>query len=243
MSHYYTTDGELVEGANIRNVRKDGLLPSVTTVLPSPNLSFWVEDVAIETTMRFIFDNEIDPFDWTHRGKDWDGFKKEIKALAQAERSKYATWGTIVHGAIEAVLKGDKDEYVRLGKWWGDCGKACFGLRRSVDAALRALGELRDGKILREQYPWLRGHGGHIVADFKFSKSKSFKKEWGVQLGAYCSLAVEEYGIVNPAAASILLSSENEGEYKIKLYSPEDCVDLSERFDKYLEFWRFDNEL
>ena len=54
-SHYYTWGGQLVEDSDLRQAKRDGLLPSVTTVLAiadKPGIRKWREDVGPEEADR-----------------------------------------------------------------------------------------------------------------------------------------------------------------------------------------------
>ena len=55
MGHWYRTDGTLVDGADLRQARKEGLLPSVTTILDlldKPGLNKWKLRVGPEEADR-----------------------------------------------------------------------------------------------------------------------------------------------------------------------------------------------
>ena len=103
-SHWYTKDGKPAYGANMTQARKDGLLPSVTSILQvigKPGLDAWKMNELIAVAAEC-------PRGCGESVEDWG---RHVHTKSQ-EKSRVAREnGTIMHDAIEDWIKG-KPYYV-----------------------------------------------------------------------------------------------------------------------------------
>ena len=93
-SHWYTPDGKPAYDADMRKARKEGLYPSVTTVLrlwPKPMLESWklTQAVLAALTLPAI------------EGEDLDSRAKRVAEDSQKQVSAAAEWGTRFHALVE----------------------------------------------------------------------------------------------------------------------------------------------
>lgn len=95
MSHLYSPEGQLIEGADLRMARKLGLYFSPTTILHgtwnNEGLSFWKDSQLVEavlSTPRFM-DEEI------------KSYIARVKEKSFTKRDNASTFGSAVHDAIE----------------------------------------------------------------------------------------------------------------------------------------------
>lgn len=106
--HYYGPGGEERYDAGLREVRKEHLLPSVTTVLNVVNkygLNKWKENQIYEA----CFENPLDPLDWPGPDDEkvaqvFRKWKDEIQTALKIEMNKSAEEGARIHRLFDAWL-------------------------------------------------------------------------------------------------------------------------------------------
>ena len=99
MGHWYNSIGEPCYNAGLREARKQGYLPSVTTIdkiISNPGLDTWKQNVIIETCIANPFKGEIDDKEYI----DW------IKKEAFRDSRQKAKLGTVVHHLAERYIQG-----------------------------------------------------------------------------------------------------------------------------------------
>lgn len=97
--HWYTGFAEPAYGVGLREARKRGLLPSITSidkVIANTGLDVWKQNVVIEATMTNPFMGEIDDKEYI----DW------IKQEAFRDSNQKRKLGTVVHHMAERYIKG-----------------------------------------------------------------------------------------------------------------------------------------
>lgn len=114
MGHYYASDGTPVhtqrkKGGGTRDTtladaKKQGLFPSVTTVLDvlaKHGLNYWREEKIIEATLKFD----------TICVEDVARYSREVREAAFSDVGNAADLGTLIHADIEGLLLGEKSEW------------------------------------------------------------------------------------------------------------------------------------
>lgn len=97
--HWYNHIGEPCYGTGLREARKMGYLPSITSidkVIANTGLDIWKQNIVIETTMANPFKGEIDDKEYI----DW------IKQEAFRDSRQKAKLGTVVHHMAERYIMG-----------------------------------------------------------------------------------------------------------------------------------------
>ena len=110
--HYYGEGGEERYDAGMREVRKDHLLPSVTTILNVINkygLNIWKQNLIYSSMWDYMTSNVMadtcgDPY-WEEKGF----CIAEVKANLKTEMNKSAEEGAQIHRGIEAYFKGQRE--------------------------------------------------------------------------------------------------------------------------------------
>jgi hypothetical protein len=97
--HWYGRDGSSAYGSTLRDARKVGLVPSVTTidkVIAAPQLTDWMVQQALDAALTLP---RMD-------GESLDAFK--VRALDDSRRQarEAADKGSALHDALEASIKG-----------------------------------------------------------------------------------------------------------------------------------------
>lgn len=98
MDHWYNHIGEPCYGTGLREARKMGYLPSITSidkVIANTGLDIWKQNIVIETTMANPFKGEVDDKEYI----DW------IKQEAFRDSRQKAKLGTVVHHMAERYIK------------------------------------------------------------------------------------------------------------------------------------------
>ena len=99
MGHWYNSIGEPCYNAGLREARKMGYLPSVTTIdkiIANPGLDTWKQNIIIETCIANPFKGEVDDKEYI----DW------IKKEAFQDSRQKAKLGTVVHHLAERYIQG-----------------------------------------------------------------------------------------------------------------------------------------
>lgn len=273
MGHWYTIDAKpmhTVIGKNgkerdttLADARKLNLFPSATTIL-----SEWANPDLERASKRLLLEQayltKID-------GKDQKVWAKEVNDAAFKPWNYKADFGTKVHAAIEAKLKGDtlafnKDEVVETPD--GEKVK----LEVFVDAAMKALKELEIEEhnirgvektvtlpshgyagTIDLLYDWQKGYDMFLgVLDFKTTSTRKdepvlHKKSHAPQIAAYWRAASLPYMQENKPlkggqGVNVYISTTEPGRYDIRKYDNYALMKGLMVFDACLALWQADNE-
>lgn len=197
--HWYCPkSGDSRHGADLRQARKEGLYPSVTTILSckaKPGLENWKIQEAILASLTLP---RLD-------GEDGEAFAARVLADYKSTASKAAGIGTMIHDWAENYCKGTpiappagyEAVCYQVQEWIDDNVAECvaeasmvspFGYAGRVDLQ----GTLKTGE--------------YFIADFKTQgiktgKKPTFYQEWCYQLAAYGEGKV--YKLCNIAISSV----------------------------------------
>ena len=243
-SHWYTPNGEPAyeikrakgdgtRPTTLRDARKHGLLPSVTTIfgiMAKPGLDRWKIGKAIEAALSTSRDeNEPD-----------ERYHKRILERSFEETSEAAKLGTRIHDAIDNSFDGIEPEEE---------------LKQYVDPTLEYLKTLNLSKIERERVVVNQkdGYAGrvdllanfgesNIVIDFKTKKTEPnvritpFEFQ-ATQIAAYGMAA---FGNLDRCiGANIFISTTEPGRIETCVYKPEKLKSEYEAFLAMATLWRF----
>ena len=186
-SHYYTKDGELIDG-DLRAARRVGGLPSPTTVLNilgSPGLKYYFRRQMFEstaTTPRLAGESDDDYFDKCCRHADEHG---------QAARDKGGDFHSLVQSFHEHQLNG-RTLVVPLGHPLAPQFDAYVGwyeknVRRSLMVEQAVIGQGYAGRV-DHVAEMVDGRVACLDTKTQDTKKKgkfSYYSNWAIQLGAY----------------------------------------------------------
>jgi hypothetical protein len=238
-SHWYTRTGApayevaAAKGAmrptTLRDARKLGLVPSVTTVLSvvaKPQLVAWQvrQGILAALTLPRI------------EGEPEDAYLARIKADGEQQVKDAAEEGTRIHDAIECAFKGHTYP---------------ADYRPHVEAARAALAEAFPGVtdwVAEASFAHESGYGGKvdlhspstgIVVDWKgkdgdFSDAKRLAYDQHWQLAAY----QRGLGLPRNACANGFVSRTHPGKVKLHVWSKEEIEEGDRVFMAALELWR-----
>ena len=112
--HYYGKGGEERYDAGMREVRKEHLLPSVTTILNiknKPGLQFWKQNKIYDAMYDWSCDYVGDCAPLYNMTADRAEVVKTVKAALKVEMNKSAEAGAEIHRWVEAWTKGEGDAF------------------------------------------------------------------------------------------------------------------------------------
>ncbi len=257
MSHWYSKTGEAChtftddkgneKPTGLREARKWGLKPSVSSVV-----HVWGnEGLARARERRLIATARITPYN------EWGGteaFISEVNKAALAEWEVAMSTGTTFHGLIESKLKDG--EYCREPIEWG--GKM-IDPSPIVEAALKELNglnimavearvvRLKDGYAGTTDLPYER-EDGHVlgVADWKTTKTTEKKKMvpkqgHAAQIAAYwMAYHGKELDDIpcNAEGRNIYVSTTEPGRIETLVYDHNELRNGWAAFKACLELWR-----
>jgi hypothetical protein len=243
--HWYKPNGEpayTVEGANgkirnttVRDARKEGLLPSVTTIIgcaAKPALDVWKQQQAILAALTLPrLDGESEE-DWLSR----------VVSDSKETAKKAAERGTQVHGIIEAfyenVYMPELPAYVRVVE---STINEHFGPQLWVAEKSFAHGGY-GGKCDLISRPHYHPKTDGFVIDFKTTEKDVDKLD--TYFDHHMQLAAYRHGFEMPKArCAIVYVNANENKAKL-LEIPEDDLRIGwECFSHLLAFYRAKNKL
>jgi len=245
-AHWYTKAGEAAyevpkasgsgfRPTTLRDARKLGLLPSVTSVMSikaKPQLQNWIVRQAVMSALTLPrLDGESD-----------DAFLSRVEQDRQAQARAAAEEGTRIHAAIEMHLLGQPYDAAYTAH---------------VRGTMDALAGIDSGAVWRPEkaFASFMGYGGKvdlhsagtarhpdgIVLDFKtkdFSDGDKLKPydEWAVQLAAYA------YGLELERADrySVVVSRDNPGLVWVHAWGRDSMDNHWRQFAHMLELWKLD---
>ena len=180
-SHWYEYDGTPAYDADLRRARKQGLAPSVTSIigiLDKPAITAWKVNKALDAAFA------VKP------SEDRESWGREVEALWKAETDRAAELGTAIHDFCESVINGEaiscpegyESVCLQAAQWIAEhinSAEAEHSFRHDsfhpYAGRIDAFGYLEDGR--------------RFVLDFKTQackgKKPTYYPEWEWQLAAY----------------------------------------------------------
>ena len=246
--HWYTREGKAKHtmprakgdgerNTTLRDAKKHGLYPSVTTLLglfAKPGLQRWKDD----QLLRVAFDNppKLD--------ESYEGYANRCLVMHEKPVEEAASFGTKVHDAIEAYFEGTHipDEllgYIQPALDWKQENQLTFTHRERL--------------LVNHDYGFagtvdIVGRGSEnqqFILDWKTRKTKEGQKITSYdfqihQIAAYASTHFGEEEVLGHRVhgANCFISSSQMGRYEVIRYSPEDLADAWKVFRSICEVWR-----
>lgn len=235
--HWYTKDGDsayevpakdgTMRPTTLRDARKVGLVPSVTTILgviSKPGLDAWKQNQAIDSALTLPM----------LEGESLDDFKIRVIKDAKEQGQKAAQLGTDIHASLDKAYSG-KDY---------DPAHEVY-VKAVQEAVFLKYGE--QDWIAEKSFAHGLGFGGKIdlacegiVIDFKTSSFTEDKiktlgyDEHVQQLAAYATgLCIQ-----NPILANVYVSIVTPGLVHIKEYTQEEAAWGWDCFAAFLNAWK-----
>jgi hypothetical protein len=236
-----TKDGDGTRATTIRDARKMGLLPSVTTIigiLDKPQLTKWKMREAAKAALNVPPPQGEEPL---------DRFADRAIEAAMSQVSDAADLGTKIHDAIENLMRGSAEQpseemrpYVKpVLDWMRQVGvkvthseivlvNAVHGFAGRVDAL----------------FTWGDAFGKMGILDFKTKKTKPDEKveaydEHLLQLAAYAATHYGAGHLQHVVAANLFISSTEPGRLEVVKHDKERMVEAYEAFTQMCAIWRF----
>ena len=246
--HWYTRKGKakhtmpLAKGDGVRNTtlrdaKKHGLFPSVTTLLglfAKPGLQRWKED----QVLRIAFSNppKLD--------ESFENYANRCLLMQEKPVSDAADFGTKIHDAIESYWKGEHipDEllgYIQPALDWKQKNQLTFiefekmlvNTDHGFAGCTDIVGKGSDGQM--------------FIVDWKTRKTKKGQKVTAYdfqihQIAAYAATYWGEENVLNHRVhgANAFISSTEEGRFEVIRYSPEDLAKAWIDFTALCQLWR-----
>jgi len=243
--HWYAVDGTpmhrlpTADGAGerittIRDAKRLGLYPSVTSVLgilAKPGLETWkLNQVALATLRAPRQENESDEY-WCSRVRD--------VAFEQVEQA--ADLGTEIHGALESVMAGDTYApemavYVEpVVKWKREAGLLI--MEREVRLVNTAHGFAGTSDVM-----FRYGENGIGILDYKTRKTVPGKpvlayEDQAMQLAAYAATYWGEENLDRILAANVVISTTEPG--RMEVVKHRDLLRHWQAFQMVAALWRY----
>ena len=246
--HWYTREGKakhtmpLAKGdgernTTLRDAKKLGLFPSVTTLLglfAKPGLERWKQD----QLLRIAFDNPA------KAGESYEGYADRCLVQHEKPVEEAADFGTKVHDAIEHYFTGQHIpdellEYIQPALDW----KQANGL--NFIEFEKMLVNKDYGFAGTVDIVGLGGEGQKFIVDWKTRKTKEGVKvssyDFQVhQIAAYAATYWGEDEVLNLRVhgANCFISSTEPGRFEVVKYSPEDLASAWLVFRSICSVWR-----
>ena len=246
--HWYTSDGKAMHtmplqsgdgerNTTLRDAKKLGLYPSVTTLLglfAKPGLDRWKQD----QLLNIAFSNP------PKAGESYEDYANRCLVEHEKPVEEAADFGTEVHDAIEAYYKGSHIPdhllgYIQPALDWKQENQLTFiefekmlvnkenGFAGTVDIV---------GKGVEDQM---------FIVDWKTRRTKPKVKvaayDFQVhQIAAYAATYWGEENVLNHRVhgANCFISSTEEGRFEVVKYSPEELADAWLVFRSICKIWR-----
>ena len=242
-SHWYSRDGIPAytmlkkdggeRSTTLRDARKHGLLPSVTTIfaiMAKPGLDKWKLSKAVEAAMTVDRD----------QGEPQDRYIDRVIERSRKEVRDAADLGTRIHDAIDAAFDGVEP---------------ADDLKPYVEPTMKYLSSLGLSDIQREDVVVNAAHGyagrvdllarfgnSNIVIDFKTRKTTE-----GQQVTPYefQAMQIAAYGMAAFGSleftygANVYISTTEPGRVELSSYNPEKLQTEFEAFKSMCAIWRY----
>lgn len=239
-SHWYSRDGKpchTVIGANgaernttLRDARKQGLYPSVTSVInmiANPGLDAWKQEQAILAALT------LPP----HENESLNDYAKRVVQDMDAQRDTSAVLGRRIHFGIDQLLNGQIPDpemapyLLSVGRWFDDVGLEMLLTETDMISHEWGFGGRLDlyGRI----------DGQLTLVDFKSQDVKrgkaNFYDSWPIQLSAYRKL-LQEKGLPIQACYSVVIDTNIAKPVHVEKW-PEQKLSF-ETFGSALQIWK-----
>lgn len=242
-SHWYSRDGKPAytmlkkdggeRSTTLRDARKHGLLPSVTTIfniMAKPGLDKWKLSKAVEAAMNVERD----------QGEPDDRYIDRVIERSRDEVTEAANLGTRIHDAIDAAFDGVEPDDI---------------LKPYVEPTMQYLATLKLHDIQREDVVVNPTHGyagrvdllarfgkSNICIDFKTRKTTENQKVTPyefqpMQIAAYSMAAFGS--LENCHGANVYISTTEPGRIEIAAYNPDQLQTEFEAFKSMCALWRY----
>ena len=246
--HWYTSEGKamhtmpLAKGdgernTTLRDAKKLGLYPSVTTLLglfAKPGLDRWKQD----QLLRIAFDNPA------KLDESFENYANRCLVEHEKPVEEAADFGTKVHDAIESYWKGkhipdELLEYIQPALDWKQENQLSF-IEFELMLVSKAHGYAGTVDIVG------RGKDNQMfILDWKTRKTQEGKKVTAYdfqihQIAAYAACYWGEENVLNHRVhgANAFISSTEKGRFEVIRYSPEDLAKAWKVFRSICEVWR-----
>jgi len=215
-SHWYKSDGTPAYGSTLREARRDGLYPSVTSisqVIQKPAIEAWKQNLLMETMYESVIDS-----DW------WCAYnpehvKKTIICEWKENMSAAAELGTKVHDAIEGMTVDDDS-------WVGtDMEPYCLAVRDWMEK------NIINNHIPEACFAHPLGFGGRVdlygewgkrqrpfVLDYKTQGKPGDKMVFYPDMAIQLAANAAGVGSLDGDLISVLLSTVEPGELRYKCW-------------------------
>ncbi len=234
MHRLRTADGSGERATTIRDARRMGLYPSVTSilnVLAKPGLEKWkLNQVALATLRSPKQENEGDEY-WCNR----------VRSAAFEQVEQAADKGSMIHGALEKAMAGEAFDpelavYVDPVMEW----KASVGIE-IVEREIRLVNEDHGFAGMADVF-FRYGDRGIGILDYKTRKTKPGEKlraydNQALQLAAYAATYWGEENIDRVLAANVFISSTEPG--RMDVVKHEGIARDWEAFKLVAALWRY----
>ena len=229
-----TADGSGERATTIRDARRMGLYPSVTSILgilAKPGLEKWkLNQVALATLRTPKVDAESEDY-WCNRVRN--------AAFEQVEQA--ADLGTMIHGALELAMAGEAYDpdlrvYVEpIMEWKRETG--ILVLERELRLVNEAHGFAGTADVL-----FRYGQNGIGILDYKTRKTKPGETvraydNQALQLAAYAATYWGEENIGRVLAANVFISTTEAG--RMDVVKHESLARDWEAFKLAAALWRY----
>ena len=237
-THWYKPDGSAAYGSTLREARKEGLLPSVTTVtslLAAPGLEAWKQSQLVLAALTMPQDE---------LGDDLDKAAARIVSDAKQAGQDAATRGTEIHNDCEAILRNGKWKPGLINdavhQWVSDNVESVEWCEKTLVDTLTGYAGRADALIEHVEH-------GLVLVDWKSQKFKKQKKgfkptfyeKWILQLAAYAECISKP---VRCMSVAINTQAESEDDVIIvdKLWDQEEQGEAFRQFINLHSLWCWD---
>lgn len=232
-SHFYTREGEPRHDAGLRDARKLGLFPSVTTIDKAVFPNRGIERYKIEQAIKAATSNP------RQIHEDEDTYAQRLYDLSLDHSRAAAEFGSEVHATIEDWPQMPIDQ--RLLPWFNEFS-AWY-----VESGLTKEGQeivLTDNDIgVAGRVDWVGIHATryrcvldwktqNIKPDDKGRKKPQYYPSWARQLAFYAVADAKKSGMYPqlPACASVVIDSSEPSKPHIKWWKNEDILFYYKQF-------------
>lgn len=231
--HWYTRTGEPCYQVNgkqttLREARKIGLVPSVTTILQmeaKPALTAWLVNQAILSAMTLPRSD----------GESLDDFAVRVEEDSKQQAQKARDKGTQIHAAVQSYFETGAIDFTY--------GRETVAVREWINQRYGL-----DGFKAEQSFAHPSGYGGKsdlvglgIVIDFKtkdFGADKEGKDlawpEHVAQLAAYA----DGFGFDKPDCVNIFISTRTPGLIKVREWDDNEIAEGRKAFQLLLELYK-----
>jgi len=228
---FYDRSGKLVEGATVRDAKRDGLFKSVSTVLDiirKPGVEYWREDLVIQET-----------WDAAALFRDLDEARQHLKKRLWLATNKDAIHGTKIHKNLSDYFScGLMETEQVIDDETMSCVLDCLS-RNNIKIELTEVAFANTDQMLGGTIDAIGKIDGELmILDWKTQNIKNGKPKfyttWGLQLAPYAS-----YGLQKNARILNMIIPRNDDEQEVYLKEWHNKEELLSVFDGAHRLWKF----